>query len=150
MRIRYGCGKHVTDQMEMKTDIIIEPLNIPLSVCKVTDYSGIDIERPFVFTGRTDEEKSLVCPTDAVPGNTVAREDGWKAFRICGELDFALVGILAGITGILAKEKIGIFAVSTYNTDYVLTKEADFGRTVAALEKVGYRVADPADAGKEK
>ena len=124
----------------MKTAVILEPLEIPFSVCKVTDYSGTDPEQPFVFTGRTDEERSLVCPTQNVPAGTTHREDGWRAFRISGELDFSLIGILAGITRVLADRGIGVFVVSTYNTDYILTKEADFDSAISALEQSGYSV----------
>ena len=69
------------------------------------------------------------------------QEDGFKAFRIQGELDFSLIGILARISDILARREIGIFVVSTYNTDYVLTKGADFGRALKALEEEGYQPA---------
>ena len=65
-----------------------------LSVCKVEDYSRINLASPYVFTGSTDEEKSIVCPTSLVPDNTIERNDGWKAFRIVGVLDFSLIGIL--------------------------------------------------------
>ena len=116
----------------------IEPLDMELSVCKVKDYTQIDLEEPFVFTGSTDEEKSLVCPTDLVPENTVAREDGWRAFRVCGELDFSLIGILSGITRILADRQIGVFVISTYNTDYVMTKETDFEKAMDSLREAGY------------
>lgn len=118
----------------------LELLDIAFSVCKVQDYSQVNPDQPFVFTGRTDEEKSLVCPTDRVPKNTIAREDGWRAFRIIGVLDFSLIGILAAISQILADEKIGIFAISTYNTDYVLTKDTDFEKAVQALKKAGYSI----------
>ena len=118
----------------------IEPLEIMFSVCKVSDYSGIDIDRPFVFTGRTDQERSLVCPTDMVPDNTTDREDGWRGFRIGAEMDFSLIGILARITKILAANEIGIFAVSTYNTDYVLVKEKDFRKALSALKSAGCRM----------
>ena len=124
------------------TGISLEPLSAAFSVCKVEDYSGIDLDRPFVFTGRTDEEKSLVCPTEIVPENTAEREDGWRAFRICGVLDFSLIGILAGITQILTDRKIGLFAISTYNTDYVLTKDENFESAVLALKAAGYTIKD--------
>ena len=75
-----------------------------------------------------------------VPKNTIIREDGWKAVRICGELDFSLIGILAGITRILAERRIGIFAISTFNTDYVLTKEVDFEKAIHALKEAGYSI----------
>ena len=118
----------------------IELIDVPLSVCKVEDYTGIDIEQPFVFTGSTDEEKSLVCPTAFAPENTIARDDGWRAFRICGMLDFSLIGILSRISGILAENKIGIFAVSTYNTDYILVKEENSARALQALGQAGYTI----------
>ena len=123
-----------------KTTITIEPLNISFSVCKVADYSGIDIDQPFVFTGRTDQEKSLVCPTELVPDHTVAREDDWMGFRICGELDFSLIGILSKISAILAANEIGIFAVSTYNTDYILTRKENFEKSLKALKEAGYQI----------
>ena len=108
------------------------------AVCQVKDFGGVDWTVPFTFVARTDEEFSLVCPADAVPEETIRREDGWRAFRVQGTLDFALVGILAKIASVLAEERISIFAVSTYNTDYVLVKEKDFIRAADALEKNGY------------
>lgn len=119
----------------------IEPLDAVFSVCKVPDYSGIDIDQPFVFTGRTDEEKSLVCPVELVPDNATARDDGWRAFRISVQMDFALIGILARISKILADHGIGIFAVSTFDTDYILTKEENFGKALAALAQEGYGIS---------
>ncbi len=119
-------------------NITIEPLDVRLSVCKVEDYSQTDISRPFCFTGCTDEEFSLVCPTEMVPGNTNERDDGWRAFRIVGVLDFSLIGILARISDILAQNGIGLFAVSTYNTDYILTKEENFNRALEVLGNAGY------------
>ena len=120
--------------------ITLQPLDVRLSVCKVEDYSMADITQPFCFTGTTDEELSLVCPTEKVPGNTTERDDGWRAFRIVGVLDFSLIGILSKISGLLAENKIGIFAVSTYNTDYILTKEENFASAMKVLEDAGYNL----------
>ena len=75
-----------------------------------------------------------------VPGNTTERDDGWRAFRIVGVLDFSLVGILAGISEILAENRIGLFAVSTYNTDYILTKTENFERALDVLRNAGYAI----------
>lgn len=63
---------------DKEINIILEPLEVKLSVCKVEDYSQTDLSRPFCFTGTTDEEFSLVCPTRTVSENTTARDDGWK------------------------------------------------------------------------
>ena len=118
--------------------IILEPLEPRFSVCKVTDYSGIDLTQPFCFTGATDEENSLVCPEALVPDNTTERDDGWKGLRIVGTLEFSMIGILARISKILASNGIGIFAISTYNTDYIFTKEENFEKALKALSGSGY------------
>ena len=117
-------------QREKSAAVILEPLKIPLSVYKVTDYSKSDIDQPFVFSGSNDHEKSLVCQTKIVHDNIIVRDDGWKAFRICGELDFSLIGILTKVSKVLAENAIGIFAISTYNTDYILTKEENCNKAL--------------------
>lgn len=111
-----------------------------LTVCKVACLADIDLTAPFFFVGKTDEEISLVCETLAAPQKTVEREDGWKAFRIQGTLDFSLIGILSEISIILAENKIGIFAVSTYNTEYFLVKKENYDKALVALSSAGYTV----------
>lgn len=118
----------------------IQQLDFDFSVCKVADYSQVNLEDIFCFTGKTDEENSLVCLTGRVPANATARDDGWKAFRIGGVLDFSLIGILSGIAAVLAEAGIGIFAVSTYNTDYIFTKKENYDKAAAALSAAGYAV----------
>lgn len=118
----------------------IKTIDHDFSVCKVEDYSKTVFDSEFCFIGKTDNEKSLVCLTADVPDNVIERNDGWKAFRIEGTLDFSLVGILSKISGILADNGIGIFALSTYDTDYILTKAENFDRAVHALEGAGYKI----------
>ena len=118
----------------------LKRLENELTVCKVASVDDVDLSGEFVFVGKTDEEISLVCETGSVPAGAIVREDGWRCFRIQGVLDFSLVGILAKITGVLAAEGICIFAVSTFNTDYILVKEGDFDRALDALAAVGYSV----------
>jgi len=108
------------------------------TVCQIADLSGVDFTRNFVFVAKTDAELSLVCETEFIPTNTLVREDGWRGFRVSGVLEFSLVGILAKISGILAEQGISIFAVSTYNTDYIFTKADVFDRAIAALSSAGY------------
>lgn len=118
----------------------IECFPFAFSVCKVKAFPENILESPFCFAAKTDEERSLVCQTQHVPQNTLAREDGWRMLRIRGTLDFSLTGILAGITSLLAENGIGIFAVSTYNTDYLWTREENFLQAQAALTAAGYVV----------
>lgn len=120
----------------------LKKLPYTLTVCKLETVEQIDLNAGFYFIGRTDEEISLVCRTEDVPAEPTAREDGWRGFRIEGILDFSLTGILARISGILAEEKIGIFAVSTYNTDYVLVKKENMRRAMDALAAAGYETED--------
>ena len=111
-----------------------------MTVCKLKSTADIDLNQDFYFIGKTDEEISLVCKTEDTPTETLERDDGWRAFRIQGTLDFSLIGILSKISSILAENKIGIFAVSTYNTDYILVKEDNFDAALMALEKNGYNI----------
>ena len=121
-------------------NLTIRRLEPAFSICKLRDFSAVDLARPFHFAAQTDEECSLVCPTEFAPADALARDDGWRAFRIEGTLDFSLIGILARISALLAKEGIGIFAVSTYNTDYILTKAENFERALQALAEDGCRI----------
>ena len=118
----------------------LKRLEYDLTVCKVLSESDLDLTKDFYFIGKTDEELSLVCLTEDTPRNTIEREDGWKGFRIQGVLDFSLIGILSKISGILAENGIGIFAVSTFNTDYILVKAENFDRATEALKAAGYEV----------
>ena len=128
------------DEAEEPLRLQVIPENF--SICQVETCRGIDFDQPFVFTGSTDEEKSIVCPVSMVPENTLERSDGWKMFRICGQLDFSLIGILAELSDVFAKAGIGIFAISTYNTDYILVKDKDYRKALKALARAGYRVLD--------
>ena len=120
--------------------LVLNKLERLLTVCKVKYIDDIDLSKEFYFIGKTDEEISLVCETNDVPENTIEREDGWRGFRIQGILDFSLIGILSKLSGILADNKIGIFAVSTFNTDYILVKDADFEKSLVVLLNAGYTV----------
>lgn len=118
----------------------IKRIAYDFSVCKIKDIASIDFSDEFCFVGKTDEEISLVCQTLKVPDNIIEREDGWKAFRVQGVLDFSLIGILSKISTLLAENEIGIFAVSTYNTDYILTKAEKYEKALKVLAKAGMQV----------
>lgn len=118
----------------------IKKLNMPLSVIQVKNVSDIDLSVTPLFLGKTEDELSVVLPTKNVPSFTLAREDDWMGFKIEGVLDFSLVGILAKISSLLANSNISIFAISTYNTDYILVKANHFDEASKILENDGYKL----------
>ena len=88
---------------------------------------------------RTVEEMSVVCRQEMVPSGTQA-EVGWRCLRVAGAMPFTLVGLLASLTGPVAAAGVGVFAVSTFDTDYLFVKEAEFQTAVAALRRAGHSV----------
>jgi hypothetical protein len=109
------------------------------SVCKLGKLDEVNLKDKFVFLSVTDQEISLVCHTACVPKDCLAVEHGWRGFRIEGNLDFTLVGILSKISAVLAEHNISIFAVSTFNTDYILVKSEQMYRAVEVLKENGYQ-----------
>ena len=120
----------------------LKTLPFSFTVCKLSKINNINFIPEFCFIGKTDEEISLVCKTEDTPADTIERDDGWRGFRIEGVLDFSLIGILSKLSAVLAESKIGIFAVSTYNTDYIFVKSENFERALKVLLDAGYTVAD--------
>ena len=94
-----------------------------------------------LFFARTDEELSLLCPTAALPEEMLLyRDDGWRALRVAGSLDFSLMGILSRLTGVIAQAGVPLSAVSTYDTDYLFIKEAHLPAALFALRQAGETV----------
>ena len=120
--------------------MLLKTLPYDLTVCKVLSPAEINLYADFFFIGKTDEELSLVCITTDVPVHTTNRDDGWRGFRVEGELDFAPVSSLSVLTTLLVDHNIDVFAVSTYNTDYILVKGNQLGRAKGILEHEGYMV----------
>ncbi len=95
----------------------------------------------FLSVTRTGDELSVVCESGLVPLLSASREErGWSLMMVEGPLDFALTGILSSISAPLAAADVSIFAVSTYDTDYVLVRERDLGAAAAALSGAGFEV----------
>lgn len=120
----------------------IQRIHQDFSICQVEDYSLVNLESKYCFIEKTDEEKSLVCLTNEVPSNVIRRDDGWRAFCIQGILEFSLIGILSKIVSILADHHISIYAVSTYNTDYIFLKKENYQKGLEVLEAATYQVID--------
>jgi hypothetical protein len=92
----------------------------------------------FVSITRTRDELSIVATV--IPASVDSRR-GWRCLKVRGPLDFSLTGILASLATPLADAGVPIFAISTFDTDYVLVFESDLDRAIAALEAAGHRVA---------
>jgi hypothetical protein len=94
---------------------------------------------PFSSVTRTPDQLSVVCPEQAVPAG-VACERGWRCLRVAGTLDLSAVGVLASLAVPLAQAGVSVFAVSTFDTDYLLVKEAQAEAAVDALRGQGHEV----------
>lgn len=92
----------------------------------------------FSITGTTDE-LSIVCGEDQVPEGINCEKD-WRCLRVAGAMAFTVVGVLASMTAPLASAGISLFAISTFDTDYLLVKAADFVRAITVLRSAGYDV----------
>ncbi len=117
----------------------LQILAAPLAVCRLAANDPLPtwaLSGDFLSITRTLDELSIVCPeAQAPPGVTVER--GWRGLKVSGPLDFALVGILARLSGALAAAGISLFAISTYDTDYLLVRQADLPGAVQALRAAG-------------
>jgi hypothetical protein len=117
-------------------------LDCRLAVCrlgprdKIPSWAG---GGAFSSVTRTGTELSVVCREDAVPDG-IPREGGWRIFQVEGPLDFALTGVLASIAGPLAEAGVSLFAISTFDTDYVMVRERDVEAAVFALRAAGHRM----------
>lgn len=132
----------------------VEDLRLTLSVldgtfgvCRLDGGAEISarlLDLEFFSITRTGEELSIVAPEAALrsedlPGTRV--EGGWACLKVEGPLEFSLVGVLAALSGPLARAGVSLFAISTYDTDYLLVGKDDLPAAVAALSEAGHAVA---------
>ena len=110
------------------------------TVSKVSGMHEVNLAAPWLFIGRTDAETSVVCLSAHAPVHCLAREDGWRAFRVAGQMDFGLTGVLAGLATVLAQSSVSIFALSTFDTDYILVKKENLSKALEALASAGHEV----------
>jgi uncharacterized protein len=114
-----------------------------MSICRLDATSMVPdwaVEGGFFSVTRTDDELSVVCPEKVVP-DEARSEGGWRVLKLEGPFEFSEVGVLASVAAPLAEAGVGIFVVSTFDTDYVLVKEEQLQPTMAALRWQGHEVA---------
>lgn len=97
------------------------------------------LARDFFSVTRTSEELSVVCPASQVPAGTKA-ETGWRALKVQGPFALSEIGVLAALAAPLAAAKVSLFAISTFDTDYLLISERQLDAAVAALQAAGHQV----------
>lgn len=115
-----------------------------LALCRLDPEEAVPAwaRGSFVATVRTPEELSVICAAARVPAETVA-SSGWKAFRVAGALDLSLTGVLAALLNPLEQAEIPIFAISSYDTDYVLVPSDRLEAAREALVAAGHRFVAP-------
>lgn len=104
-----------------------------------TKPDPIIFNQDIYFIGKTADELSVVLPSHVIL-NSSEQEYNWCCLKVMGPLDFSLTGILSDIAAVLAHEKISIFAISTFDTDYILVKEPSLSDAIDALEKHDYKI----------
>jgi uncharacterized protein len=113
------------------------------AICRLETNASLPLwaQGHFVSITRTAHELSVVCPHHNVP-NTIQCERGWRMVQVEGAMDLSLVGVLASLTKPLAEAGINLFALSTYDTDYLLVKEEKLEAAKKALEEAGHKFMD--------
>lgn len=110
------------------------------AICKLDSNSDVPkwvYNSHFFSITKTPEELSIVCEQSVIPSGVPSEQD-WKAFKVVGTLDFSLTGILASIANPLADKKISIFAISTFDTDYILVKNKNWKQAIDTLQGAGF------------
>ena len=113
------------------------------AVCQIKDTENIlncFDEKDFFSITKTEDEISVVMLQDKISSDVKVEKD-WRILKVEGTLDFSLIGILAKISGILVKNSISIFVISTFNTDYILVKEEKIEKAMTVLSKEGYEIS---------
>jgi hypothetical protein len=125
------------------TNLTLSLLPDNFSICRLgpeVDIPPWALAGDFFSITRTKEELSLVCSQEIVP-NGIQCEQGWRCIMVRGPLDFSVTGILASLTTSLAEAGISIFAISTFDTDYLLVKADNLQRAILKLKEAGHQFA---------
>lgn len=118
----------------------IQPVPGEFTICKVSDYTKLNMAGKYLFVQETPNERSLVVLSEDTPKNAYAESGGWRAFRTAEKLDFSMTGVLAGISALLADAEIPILAISTFDADYVFVKKENEQTALEILENAGYEI----------
>jgi hypothetical protein len=126
-------------------NLTLSVLPSTFAICRLTPESPFPSWAQaggFLSLTRTDDELSIVCAQAAVPED-VKSDRGWSCLKLEGPLDLSLTGVLSSLLAPLAEARIGIFAVSTFDTDYLLVKTENLARSMEVLIQAGHNVKAP-------
>lgn len=126
----------------LEKTLTLKLLKEKYGVCRLSAEESIPKwgkNSPFYSITKTVDELSIVCSQDCIPKDIKCEKD-WRVLKIQGTLDFSLIGVISSISTILAHEKISIFAISTFDTDYILVKDKDIDKTIVALTNKNYEI----------
>jgi hypothetical protein len=127
----------------------LELLSAPHAVCRLGPEAAVPDwataaprQGDLIALNRTPDELSIICPERLIP-EPVERSGGWRALRVAGTLDHSMTGALASLAAPLAEAAIPIFAVSSFDTDYLLVPGRGLGAAIRALRVAGHELDDP-------
>ena len=127
-----------------KQDLIVLPERF--GICRLDPDDSVPnraLTSSFFSVTRTPEELSVVCNEDLIPEGALC-EKGWRCLKVQGPIEFSTTGILSSLARPLARSNVSIFALSTYDTDYVLVQDKDLSKTVEILTAEGFRIRERA------
>ena len=121
--------------------VSLELLPDTFAICRLNPDAAIPdwAQGEFVSITRTPEELSIVCRQEDVPDD-VRSEVGWRCLRLTGQFNLSEIGVLASLTKPLAEAKVSVFVVGTFDTDYLLVREANLNDALKVLEGAGHSV----------
>lgn len=122
--------------------LTLDLLAEPMSICRLAADAPVPawaMAAPFFCVARTTEELSIMCATARVPAGTT-ESSGWRLLRLAGPFEFSEVGVLLRVAAPLAEADVSIMPVATWDTDYVLVREAQLGEALVALRAAGHAV----------
>ncbi len=124
-------------QVQVSMDLTI--VEGTFAVCKVHELDAELLNKEFVFVGNTDSERSIICPQELVPSDSIVVEYDWECFKIAEDASFSKYGMIAFLAEIIASLKTSILVVGTYDTDYIFIKEERMPEVLKALKENGCR-----------
>ena len=128
-------------KIEPLITLILSLLSETFTIHKLSPDASIPeeiLKSNFYSVSKTENELSLVC-SETIEVQSLQSSKGWKCIKVKGPLDFNLTGILAGISDILTQGNISIFAISTFDTDYILVRSQDLSSATTTLRQAGYK-----------